>query len=305
MRLDRFVFLTVAGILAAGLAGSLQVYAQQAETAQPAEKAVEKTVEKAAEKPAPAKAAAAPADKKAGAAEKKKEISKKDIVEGYAKPDYNELLQSAVVLGGYDIDNPRVAQEYAKQLYCPLYQKYYADDFSWSEEKKRIVARVKSKKEPYRVQYEYGGVIKLDRYDTASQSFPLSRDTRLNNVGHMEVISPEATRNTQCLLGIKSEDKKDPFFPPRIGLLLNKPLTLMSMPLSPEKGDALLAKLKARGIIDRSVFVRFRFRVFDQPKLVHDKKRTVARIDLGGHLQAIDFFLDREMTMWLASVPVE
>lgn len=305
MRLDRIAILAAiaaATMTAVLVAGNLPVMAQEKQAAQPASAEAAATPEKkldAAQSEAPATAG------KAETKPKTEVISKRDIVEGYAKPDYNDLVQTAVVLGAYDIDDVKVAQEYAKQIYCPLFQKYYADDFSWNAEKKKILSRVKSKKEPYRVQYEYGGVVKLDRYDPATQSFPLSKDTRLSNVGHMEVLNSRILKDVYCKIGVEGEDDKRSIFPVVVGLMLNKPLTLTAMPMSPDKGDALLAKLRARGILDRSIFVRFRFRVVDKPQIVKNSHGEVYRIDLGGHLQAIDFFLDREMTMWLTAVPVE
>lgn len=229
---------------------------------------------------------------------------KKDVVEGYAKPEYNELLQTIVVLGGYNIDDPKVAQAYAKQIYCPLYRQYYADDFSWNAQKENIVNRVKAKKEPYRIQYEYSGVMQLERYDPVAKAFPLSQASRMVNVGHMEVITSSMVRGLLCLVGNKEEDSRDPFFPVQIGLTLTNPLTLTEMPIAPEKGEVLLSKLQARGVNDRSVFVRFRFRVVDQPHLVRNRNDEVVRADLVGQLQAIDFFLDRDLTIWVASAPV-
>ena len=50
-----------------------------------------------------------------------------DVVEGYARPDYRDLIQTIVVLGGLDITNAKVANEYARLIECPSYRKYHAD----------------------------------------------------------------------------------------------------------------------------------------------------------------------------------
>lgn len=226
-----------------------------------------------------------------------------EVVEGYARPDYRDLIQTIVVLGGLDINKPAVADEYARLIECPAYRKYHADDFSWNGIRQQVVERVRSKKENYRIHYEYPGLVKLDRYDFAKQRFPLTEDTRFNNVGRMDVVTQNASRPYLCR--IESEDKKEPYFPLLVGLTLNTPLDLKGFSMAPAEAEALLAKLKARGVADRSIFVRFRFRVVDQPKIVSDKKGVMYRAELIGNIEHIDFFLDRELTAWIASVPVK
>lgn len=225
-----------------------------------------------------------------------------DIVEGYARPDYRDMMQTIVVLGGFDITDPQVADEYARLLECDSYRKHYTDDFSWDAIRRQVTDRVREKKENYRVHYEYSGIVKLDRYDFVKQMFPLTEDTRFSNVGRMEVISAAVAWPYLCRS--KKEDKKDPYFPIQIGLTLNMPLDLKGLAMPPERAEALLAKLKSRGVIDRSIFVRFRFKVVDQPRIVKAKKGRKSRADLVGNLEHIDFFLDRDLTEWLASAPI-
>ncbi len=226
-----------------------------------------------------------------------------DVVEGYARPDYRDLIQTIIVLGGLDINTPKVADEYAQLVECTSYRKYAADDFSWNDIRKQVVERVRSKQESYRIHYEYSGVVKIDRYDFSRQVFPLTPDTQLNNVGRMDVVTPQAAWPYLCRTGPK--DKREPYFPLQIGLALNTPLVLNSFAMPPERAEALLAKLKARGVTDRSIFVRFRFRVIDQPKILLDKKNVMYRADMVGRIEQIDFFLDRDLTIWIASAPVK
>lgn len=226
-----------------------------------------------------------------------------EVVEGYARPDYRDLIQTIVVLGGLDINNAKVANEYARLIECQSYRKYHADDFSWNAIRQQVVERVRGKKENYRIYYEYAGLVKLDRYDFGRQLFPLTAETRFNNVGRMDVITSAAAKPYLCR--INNEDKSEPYFPLLVGLTLNNPLELKGFAMAPDRAEALLAKLKARGVADRSIFVRFRFRVIDQPKVLSEKKGEMFRAELIGNIEHIDFFLDRELTAWIASVPVK
>lgn len=226
-----------------------------------------------------------------------------EIVEGYARPDYRDLIQTVVVLGGLDIENATVADEYARLIECAAYRKYHADDFSWNGVRQSVIERVRGKKENYRIHYEYAGLVKLDRYDFTKQMFPLTAETRFNNVGRMDVITSAAARRYLC--HIANEDKKDPYFPLTVGLTLGAPLDLKGFPMPPERAEALLAKLKARNVVDRSIFVRFRFRVIDQPKIIRDKKNVITRAELVGNIEFIDFYLDPDLTVWIASAPIK
>ncbi len=248
----------------------------------------------------PAQTAAAPV-----AAPTAKRSLQDNIIEGYAAPDYREMIQTIIVLGTYDINKTDVLDEYTKLIECSAYKKLYTDDFAWNEVRKKVQQRVLNQKESYRIFYEYSGLIRLDEYNFSGQHFPLTRQTRFDNVGNMEVITTQMSNPVQCRTGDREHDKTlKPFFPTVIGLQLNTPLSMTRINMTPERAEALLTKLKARGVTDRSVFVRFRFRVVDQPRLVKNSKGEAWRADLVGHLEKIDFFLDRDLTMWIASYPL-
>jgi hypothetical protein len=228
------------------------------------------------------------------------------IVEGYARPDYRELVQTMVVLGAYDVAKPQVANEYAKLMECASYKKFYRDDFSWNEVRSKVVQRVQSRKEPYRVYYEYPAVIRLGNYNFQTQTFPLTNGTKFVNVGRMDVVTPEGADAAICRTGDdEADDRSKPFFPTTIGMELGEPLSLTQLSIPSDRAEALLAKLQARGVTDRSLYARFRFRAIDQPKLLADRFGQTWRGDMRGRLQAVDIFLDRELTMWLMSVPVD
>ncbi len=236
------------------------------------------------------------AEEKTPAAEKEK------IVEAYAAPDYRELIQSMVVLGGYDINDTRVADAYGELLYCDLYTKYFSNDFEWNNVRRNIVNRVLQKKEMYRVQYEYQGLVKLDRYSFEKQVFPLSAQTRMSNVGSLQLVSETEARQVPC---IQQKEKYSLFFPLSIYLRFPRPINLTELKLPPDEAEILLNKLKAMRIADRSLHVRYRFRVVDVPRINTDSEETRGQQGIGqinAQMQAADFYLDRDLTMKVASV---
>ncbi len=224
-----------------------------------------------------------------------------EVFEGYARTDYLELIQTIVVLGGLDINNERVADQYARLTECAQYTKYYRDDFSWNNIRQQVVDRVRSKRENFRTLYEYRAVVELDRYDFTRKVFPFTRNTSFNNVGRMDVMLPGDVLNYLCRP--PGDEKTDVFFPLTVGFILSSPLNLTGLAIPPEKAENVLTLLRDAGGDRRSIYVRFRFKVVDQPRIVIDSKQTMQRADLSGYVEYIDFFLDRDLTMWIASMP--
>jgi hypothetical protein len=220
----------------------------------------------------------------------------KDIGEGYAKPTFKELTQTVVMLGGLDISNPKVSDEYIRLVYCDQYRKNFKNDLAWSNVKKQAVSRILEKKEYFRVLYETIGIFKLGRYDADKHFFPLSPDTALVKVGSMILFS-EADYKTYCDLG-----KTQPFFSPNVDLLLTRPLTLNKFDFPIDEVEPLMARLAEAKNTERQLYGRIRFRVIDSPGVVFLYGQA-QRMELRGEVTAIDFFLNSDMTKLVASVP--
>ena len=219
----------------------------------------------------------------------------KDMGEGYAAPTFEELSQTAVLMGGLDINDPKVADEYIRLLYCDLYQKNFKDDVAWNKVQSSTISRILEKKEYFRVQYEVENDYKFDRYNFEGQYFPFTSDTAMVNVGSIVLLDP-TTYHLYCDLKTSSE-----YFPPAINLVLTQPLTVNKFRLPMEQVQPLLARMDEMKNTTRQVFGRIRFRVTDVPGLVIFND-TPIRSELRGEVTAVDFFLDREMTRYLGSV---
>lgn len=224
------------------------------------------------------------------------------VSEGYASVNYGDIIQTIVVLGGYDIEDPQVAEAYVRQQFCDQFKKLRSDDFAWDALRKQAVQRLRDHKEPYRIQYEHSGVISLGRYDSAIGGFPLTPDSAMQNVGHMEIVSEKNASAQFCAAGDTGRIER-PFFPLQVGLTLANPLTITHVYMPQDRAEAVLKSMAAQGLADRQIYVRIRFRVAGQPTILTQKERAY-RADLSGQLRAVDFFLDKDLTIWLAAQPV-
>ena len=228
--------------------------------------------------------------------------SKSDIGEGYAQPEYKEVIQSVVLLGGLDINQNKIADLYAKLIYCDIFKKNYKNDFEWNNIRRQIIARVLEKREMYRTQYQIKGVIRLGRYDFDRQTFPITADTSLKNVGSMDIFNYKAVEGDTCY--IEGIEETLGSFSRNISLYLNQPLTLEEIKIPMDEAEAVLTKMSELGVKDRSVFVRFRFKFLDVPLVHYSTQGDMSRIEIKGQVQHIDFFFDEELTQWIASAPV-
>lgn len=219
------------------------------------------------------------------------------IGEGYAPATFKELSQTLLMMGGLDIKDPKVVDEYAKLAYCTLYQKNFRDDFEWNKNRSAITARVLEKKEYYRISYETAGVFNLDRYDSASQSFPFTAGTAMVNVGSIALLASSVYRPFCGMEGTSA------FFAPDVVLLPNKPLTVSGLRFPEAEAQKILAKMAETGNTDRQLYGRIRFRVTDA-KMIFDRRGRAQRSELRGDITAVDFFLDADMTQYLSSAPL-
>lgn len=232
--------------------------------------------------------------------------------EAYAEPTYNELIQTLVMMGEKTIKIPAVADEYSKLLYCDLYLEKYKDDFAWYNSREKIIDRVVSKKEPYRVLYEIVAAVNLEKYSFETQDYPFDADSRIVNVSSLSFSSQRTQGQDPC-----REHANTNVFPPTLSVLLNQPFTLDRFKIPVNEAEKLLGKIKKESGDKRKLYARFRVRlqsIVEAPPEVAGKKKKkrksiVAAYNDGGvfrgEVTSIDLFLDREMTKHIANIPMD
>jgi hypothetical protein len=98
-----------------------------------------------------------------------------------------------------------------------------------------------------------------------------------------------------------------PVFPPVTYVQLSQPLNVDSLRMPMDEAEVFLAKLESMKVKDRTVYIRFRVRIIEVAQVTSDKflgNVRNLRADFLGKIMQIDFFYDREMTKWIASVPI-
>lgn len=227
--------------------------------------------------------------------------------EAFAEPTFRDLSMMLLMLDGVDINNPKVADDYAKLNFCGLYKDKYKNDFEWNKVRQQIINRVLSKKDYYRLQYELDGTINLDRYNFDTQDFPLTAATAMERVGSMILYdnsnasdNPKGHNRVLC-----SDDSLTRVFPGNYMFVLTQPLTFDRLKLPMDEAKALLERMASIKNTERRLYVRFRLRVTGIDK-VHTTTRSdaVVQVNVKGDIVALDVFLDHDMTKYLTSINI-
>lgn len=224
--------------------------------------------------------------------------------ESYAAPDFRDLTQTMILMGGMPIENDKVVDEYAKMNYCDVYKEKFHNDFEWVKFRNLLIQKVQSKKEYFRVLYEISGVVYLGRYNLDTQDFPFIKDSALVNVGSLQLYSLVKTRQSDAMKKVLCEDTRvSTVFPDFYVFELNQPRTFDRLKLPMEEAKKLLARMERTGNTDRRLYVRFRLKVISVNPIAVRSGNLPAY--LRGEMTGIDLFLDREMTQPFATVEVK
>jgi len=224
--------------------------------------------------------------------------------EAYSEPTFRELAQTMMFMDGFKTTEDVVVDEYAKLMYCGLYNEKFTNDFEWNKIRSMLLQKIQTRKDYFRVLYQISGVIYLGRYNFETQDFPFINDSALVNVGSLVLF--DATNNAELqrqrvLCG--GARAVSLIIPAYYVFRLNQPLTFDRLKIPMDEAQKLLNRMQKSKNLERNLYVRFRVRVI----AAHPASQIQAALEaavLSGELTAIDLFLDKEMTQPFASVEV-
>ncbi len=222
-----------------------------------------------------------------------------DTGEAYVEPTFEELTQTSLVLGGIDINKPEVAEEYLKMMYCNTYRQIYKDDFMVHKITQQIALKFNTKKEYPRTLFQVVGKLTLGKYDFTNMEFPFLNKDDYTNVGSVSLLVWTDVK-PYCISKTGEWGRKN-VFPTSINVVLSQPLNIVSLKASEGEARKILDMMERMGNSKRDVYVRFRVRV---QALYTGPRSSADRVDFGGNMVSVDLFYDKELTMWLTSLPL-
>jgi len=225
------------------------------------------------------------------------QASMTDVGEGYARPTFAELIQTLILLNGFDINEPKIADEYMRIVYCDLYRRNFGNDVIWDKIKNQVIVRALKKREYFRVRYEVIGIFNLGRYDFKNEFFPISDKTSISNVGSVSLYSP-GEQSLDC-----GGNNLSSMFPQNVVLELNEPLTVRGFHVPHQNVEKMMVRIQEAGNPNRQVYGRIRVFVTDA-KGPDMSKSNYSQIVLNGRVVSVDFFIDPFLTKPLGGVQI-
>jgi len=222
--------------------------------------------------------------------------------ESFAAPTFRELALTSMMLEAFDNTKNETIDEYAKLMYCPLYQENYKSDFAWNNVRQELGRKLQGKREYFRTHYEMTGVVYLGRYSFETQDFPFVKDTALVNVGSLTLLSM-GNRSSADVRRLCGEPEPTTFFPGTYLFMLQQPLTIDRLKMSLNDAEKLLKRMELMNNKDRALYIRFRVRLLGSGNII--SRGALNQLLMRGELVSVDLFYDREMTKHFAVISLK
>lgn len=220
--------------------------------------------------------------------------------ESFAVPTTRELALTSLMLEAYDSNSNSTIDEYAKLMYCSLYQEKYKSDFEWNSVRQELTRKLQGKREYFRTHYEVAGTIYLGRYSFETQDFPFEKGTALVNVGSLTLLSANNMDENVRLCG---EAFPSTMFPNHYLFVLQQPLTLDRLKMPMDEAEVLLKRMELMNNKERALYIRFRVRLLGSGAV--NSRGARRSLLMRGDLVGVDLFYDREMTKHFAVISLK
>ncbi len=226
---------------------------------------------------------------------------------GYVTANYFSL--TTLLLASYQ-NNERplyLTDGYAHIFYCNLVKSKFTDEFEWEKIREIINSEIDKIDKEYYKSFEVSSVVYIGKYDFETNSFPLLENSQINNVGFLSIYSLSIPNSTEmaCYDYVLKKDKTLIEIIPNIFVIkLPAPLTINRIRVTPEKAKYLVRLLSKKKLKNRKLYIRFRLNIIGLDSV----KRTNwggDKVTFNGKLDAIDIFVDPEMTIPITSISVD
>lgn len=207
----------------------------------------------------------------------------------YAAPTWANLLRTMVHFNALDLSDNTLLDEYAAVTDCDVYKASYGDDFKWNAVRQAIRDDVEQNRAHYPAAYAYDIRLRLDRYDFANRLFVFSDKTPVRNINAIPLYTFDS---------MPCNNVRIRFIPGSFrAVLVDQPVDIPGLPLTPEEGQALLKRMAIVGNNQRFVYAEFNLHVIYIDQLRHGMVRVPGdfyRFDSRSGL--VDFYEDENHT---------
>lgn len=223
----------------------------------------------------------------------------------YIKASWAPLLQTMIRFGALDVRDSYLLDDYAIVAECPLYERYYDDDFQWQSLREKLEKSLQLRVSSFPVAYYYDVKTQLDRYDFSNNQFTFKKGSSLTGVNLIHLYS---VMGTECL-GIPK------YIPNSFSVVLTSVVNMDGVPLSEKDAHALISLMEVDDNYSRIIYARFKFHIVNiepfqilpgrgdkHTRFYGQGSKTGREVRFDARLDAIEFYEDSKMSKKITTV---
>lgn len=221
----------------------------------------------------------------------------------FAIPKYENMVNTLIRYGALNIKNNEVLDEYSIMTECKLYQHFYDDEFKWQKFREAMRQKLDQDVKTFPTGYRYDTKLHLDRYSFEDRLYRFSNKSMADGFGSF-LLRVKYNADPTCAAALKV------MFPFAYRIVLARPLYLAGLPFTESEARGLMDRLNEAGNKDRTIYVRFNFRIVyiapvakNKARMVYEQldteKKSNAEIRMDARLDSVNFYEDEARTKLL------
>jgi hypothetical protein len=192
------------------------------------------------------------------------------------------VLKAMVRLNAIDLGSDPALDDYARAVYCDLYQRYHSDEFTWRKVRAAMRTSIALHKNEYPLTFDLDRLEKIGQYDFSFGILPLVGDSVMSRTVYLQLYNV-GDNDTIC------QTLKFSGLPTRYVAVLDKPLQFNGMPMSEEQAAQAVKNLDTKEG-QRMAYGRFIVTLTSFMKL--DRFQQPPQINVAAHLDQIELYGD-------------
>ena len=177
----------------------------------------------------------------------------------YAPITHASLSNLIWRFGAYEFTDYTAIDDYIAISNCPLYTKYYTNDFLWQRVRNGISRQLEYYSPQFPDRYEIISAIDLGRYNFQKSAFILPTDSQLRNVAYF-TLSKTNSLGTVCNREVKK-------LPVMYSAVMSRSINLSQVPVGLEDAKSIINNsIESKNPNKRMAVLRVRLKILNQLK---------------------------------------
>lgn len=219
-------------------------------------------------------------------------LKAESYVDEYQPATFENISNLLWKFGVHEQNNQDVYTSYFQLTNCPLFQKYYKDDFVWQKIIESFRRDIKYFAKDIPNKFYITAAIPIERYDFQKSAFIVDEEFALDNAGSIQIPFYEST------LAVCVDQINKTYFPEKVKFIADQKFALEEIPMNIDQANLMLERIKKYRYenIQSNRVVAIRFLVTITAVENYSAIKNISEVVYKGTLDEIAFFEDPQMT---------